>query len=210
MELPFDEPSSLAYYRISWLPIFSFERSLIMRRLNKYRPQGTLLDIGCGPGYLAAAIARRYPALKLIGLDISPDMLKLAARHLPMDKVKLLLGDAAALPLDDASMDFIVSSASLHHWENAPASFREIYRLLRPGGRFLIMDIRRDAPELTYLIARILNIFAPAELKRTQGALGSLYTAFTPAEVAAFLKPLQFKENEISVGLVWMFATGVK
>jgi ubiquinone/menaquinone biosynthesis C-methylase UbiE len=210
MELPFDGPSSLAYQRIAWLPIFPFERRLIMRRLRKYSPQGTLLDIGCGPGYLAAEIARRYPALDVIGLDISPDMLKLAARNLPSGRVKLLLGDAAALPLENESVDSVVSSASLHHWEDVPAAFNEIYRVLRPGGRFLIMDLRRDTAGLSFFIARILNIFAPAELKRTQGALGSLYTAFTPAELAAFLAPLDFKETEVTGGLAWMLATGIK
>lgn len=210
MELSFDGPSSLAYDRISWLPIFHFERSLVMRELGKYHPQGTLLDIGCGPGYLTAAIIRRYPALAVMGMDISEDMLKLAAQNLPAGKVKLLRGDAAALPLEDESADFIVSSAALHHWEDAPSAFREIYRVLRPGGRFLVMDIRRDAPDLAYFVARILNIFAPSELKRTQGALGSLYTSYTTAELAAFLAPLTFKETNITSGFVWMFATGVK
>jgi ubiquinone/menaquinone biosynthesis C-methylase UbiE len=210
MELPFDGPSSLAYDRISWLPIFHFERSLVMRELGKYRPQGTLLDIGCGPGYLTAAIIRRYPALAVMGMDISEDMLKLAAQNLPAGKVKLLRGDAAALPLEDSSVDFIVSSAALHHWENAPSAFREIYRVLRASGRFLIMDIRRDAPNLVYIIARIFNVLAPSELKRTQGALGSLYTSYTTVELATFLAPLAFNQTEVKPGLAWMFATGVK
>lgn len=72
------------------------------------------------------------------------------------------------------------------------------------------MDIRRDAPDLAYFIARIFNIFAPSELKRTQGALGSLYTSYTPAELAAFLAPLAFAQVEVKPGFAWMFATGVK
>ena len=124
--------------------------------------------------------------------------------------MKLLLGDAAFLPLEDASVDFIVSSASLHHIDNVPDALKEIYRVLRPGGRFLLLDLRRDAPALSYFIARILNIFAPAELKRTQGALGSLYTAYTLAELAAFLAPLTFKESGVTRGLAWMLATGMK
>lgn len=119
MELPFDGPSSAAYNHISWLLIFHFEQKLVMRELREYHPQGTLLDIGCGPGYLTAALISRYPALEVIGLDISADRLKLAAQNLPAGKVKLLRGDAAALPLEGSSVDFIVSSAALHHWEDA-------------------------------------------------------------------------------------------
>jgi ubiquinone/menaquinone biosynthesis C-methylase UbiE len=119
-------------------------------------------------------------------------------------------GDAASLPLNNSSIDFIVSSASLHHWEDVSASFREIYRVLKPSGRFLIMDIRRDTPQLSYVFARIFNLFAPAELKRTQGAMGSLYTAYTPMELLAFLRPLAFRETKVTRGFAWMFATGIK
>jgi len=210
MELPFDGPSSQAYNRISHLPFFNIERSLVMQELGKYRPAGTLLDIGCGPGYLAAEIVRRYPGLKVTGLDISEDMLKLAAHNLPAGRVNLLLGDAAALPLGDSSMDFIVSSASLHHWEDAPAVFREIQRVLRPGGCFLIMDFRRDAPAAMYAVARIFNLFAPGELKRTRGALGSLYTAYTPEEMTALIATVPFRETKVTRGFAWMFVTGIK
>jgi ubiquinone/menaquinone biosynthesis C-methylase UbiE len=210
MELPFDFPSSAVYNRISRIPIFTFERNLVMKEIKRYAPRGTLLDIGCGPGYLAAEIVRNYPELKVMGLDISQDMLDLAAKNLPANKIRLIRGDAAALPLDEASIDFVVSSVSLHHWDNPEAAFREIYRVLRPGGRFLIMDIMRNAPFLVYLFANVLNIFAPSELKRTQGARGSLYTAFTPAELAVFIAPMSFKQTSITSGFAWMFATGVK
>jgi ubiquinone/menaquinone biosynthesis C-methylase UbiE len=210
MELPFDPPSSAAYDRISWLPIFTFERKLFMKELTRYSPQGTLLDIGCGPGYLAAEIIRKYPELQVIGLDISRDMLDLAANNLHSNKVRLVLGDAAALPIGESSIDFVVSSLSLHHWDNPAASFREIYRVLRPGGRYLIMDMRRDAPGLLYLVAGIFNILAPSDLKRTQGALGSLYTAFTPAELADFAGSADFKQTAVTRGIAWMFATGIK
>jgi ubiquinone/menaquinone biosynthesis C-methylase UbiE len=210
MELPFDGPSSSAYNRISGLPIFHFERDLVMREVRKYRLEGNLLDIGCGPGFLMAEILRKYPALSVTGLDISEDMLKLAAQNLPVGRVNLLPGDAAALPLPDSSMDFIVSSASLHHWEDAPAVFREIHRVLRPDGRFLVMDFRRDAPGVFYALARIVNVFAPGELKRTKGALGSLYTSYTPGELTAFLSSVPFRETIINTGFAWMFATGIK
>ena len=210
MELPFDPPSSMAYDRISRLPIFTFERYLVIKKFKKYAPMGTLLDIGCGPGYLAAEIIRKYPDLDVIGLDISQDMLDLAAQNLNPGKVKLICGDAAGIPLDESSVDFIVSSLSLHHWEHPAAAFREIFRVLRPGGRFLILDLRRDAPGLVYLFASIINTFAPAELKRTRGAQGSLYTAFTTDEVTAFMEPTAFKQIAVTRGFAWMFATGTK
>jgi len=210
MELPFDPPSSEAYDRISGLPIFTFERGLVIKKIKKYDPQGTLLDVGCGPGYLAGEIIRNYPALEVIGLDISQDMLELAAKNLHSSKLRLVRGDAAAMPIESSSIDFVASSLSLHHWDKPAAVFREIYRVLRPGGRFLVMDTRRDAHGLAYLAATVFNLLAPAELKRTQGALGSMYTAYTPGEMTDFIAEAPFRQTEVTRGFAWMFGTGIK
>ena len=210
MELPFDRSSAAAYDRISWVPVFNIEQHLFLRKLDRYHPTGTLLDLGCGPGYLTLAIMHRYPELEITGLDVSPDMIKLAEKNLPRGKVKLIVGDAAALPMADSSLDFIVSSASIHHFKDAPAAFHETYRVLKPGGRFLMMDLRRDAPQVVYLLARFISLFAPHELKHTRGVMGSFLTAYTPAEINRMLEPMPFKKAGVSAGLAWLFVSGIK
>ena len=52
--------------------------------------------------------------------------------------------DAAALPFPDASLDLVVSTLSLHHWDDPVPIFNEVARVLRPGGAFLLFDLRRD------------------------------------------------------------------
>src|SRR5512136_2043399 len=64
-----DEEASLAYDRTSRWPIFALERHIVLSALRAPRIQGTLLDIGCGPGFLAAKIDRRHPGLEVVGLD---------------------------------------------------------------------------------------------------------------------------------------------
>lgn len=99
------------------------------------RPDDDLLDIGCGPGGFLAAEARH--GHRAVGIDASPLMLRVASRRLA-DRiaggtVKLVQGNAAALPFGDAEF-----SAAIAIY--APASPPEVFRVLRPGGRFVLAD----------------------------------------------------------------------
>jgi SAM-dependent methyltransferase len=94
----------------------------------------TVLDIGTGPGALAVEIALRCGSCSVIGVDLAPEMLA--------ERLDFQVADAAALSLPDASVDAAVSTLSLHHWRDVPAILRELHRVVRPGGRVLIYDLR--------------------------------------------------------------------
>lgn len=106
----------------------------------------TVLDVGTGPGALAVAIARRCGSCSVIGVDVAPEMLTTAEDRAGgagvEDRVSFRVADAAALPLADGSIDVAVSTLSLHHWRDVPAILRELHRVVRPGGRVLIYDLR--------------------------------------------------------------------
>ena len=78
-----DAAAVQAYDHVSRWPIFTIERRIILKALAQYKPQGILVDIGCGPGYLAAQISRRFPGLRVIGVDISNQMLMIAKHNWP-------------------------------------------------------------------------------------------------------------------------------
>ncbi len=102
-----------------------------------------ILDIGCGPGDLAAMLSERLPEARVAGLDLSPDMVELARRRATGDgRLSFEVGDVASLPFESGSIDLVVSTLSLHHWPNAGAGFAEIARGLRPGSAALIYDLR--------------------------------------------------------------------
>ena len=106
-------------------------------------PQGgAVLDVGTGPGVLLVELGKRRADLRLSGVDLSPDMIASARRNLrPLgERAVAEVGDVTSLPFTDDSFDLIVSSLSLHHWDDPAAAVPELARVLRPGGRVLIYD----------------------------------------------------------------------
>ena len=104
-----------------------------------------ILEVGPGPGHLAERLLALLPGGRWTGLDIDPSMLEAAERRLADEglagRSRVVEGDVAVLPFEDASFDLVVSSLSAHHWPDAAAGFREIRRVLRPGAVALVFDL---------------------------------------------------------------------
>ncbi len=194
-----------------WFP-FGILRGRLVRRVQKLQPRGILLDAGCGPGQLSSVVARVNPDLTVAGLDIDPDMLALARR----DRMKIgidvdyCLGDVQRLPFADGSIDFVLTSLSLHHWSEPADAFKEFQRVLKPGGGFMVYDLIRDCPRWCYwgmVIGQFL--VAPAILKETGGAVGSFYAAYTRAEIMAMMGEAEL-DCELHSEAGWVYVWGKK
>ena len=134
------------YDSLSGLLLGSFYASVAADVAATAPPGGRVLDVGCGPGHLANRLARDHH-LEVTGLDLDPAMIERARanaeRAAPTDgRPAFVVGSVAALPFPDASFDLVVSTLSLHHWADSAAGQAEISRVLRPGGRALVWDIR--------------------------------------------------------------------
>nr|WP_303715839.1 class I SAM-dependent methyltransferase [Methanoculleus marisnigri] len=103
--------------------------------------EGICIDIGSGPASLAIAIAARS-SLSVIALDSSGDMHEVASKNIAgaglSNRIRLLQGDVHDIPLADDTADLIVSRGSMFFWDDIHTAFREIYRVLRPGGKTCI------------------------------------------------------------------------
>lgn len=92
-----------------------------------------LLDIGCGTGAVLSALAGRYPATQLCGVDLAFNMCLQAAGKF-RDAAQLVNGDAECLPFRDGSFDLIVSASTLQWVQRLDSCFKECLRVLAPGG----------------------------------------------------------------------------
>ena len=109
----------------------------------QYLAQGTVLDMGTGPGSLPRLLAEIAPNIRVIGIDIERALLQDARKDMlrnpAQDRVSFLLADADALPFFDGSFDMVVSVASLHLWHDRQEGITESYRVLKHGGIALML-----------------------------------------------------------------------
>jgi malonyl-CoA O-methyltransferase len=94
----------------------------------------TVVDLGCGTGHAALALAGRWPKARVIAVDFAPGMLRELARHDRDGRCERLCSDARSLPLPDASVDLVFCNLMLPWCEDLDAVFLEIARVLRPRG----------------------------------------------------------------------------
>jgi ubiquinone/menaquinone biosynthesis C-methylase UbiE len=102
-----------------------------------------VLDIGCGPGTLCERLRSGREAIKVVGIDASPQMINHARGSYP--NCDFLFGFAEQLPVASETVDMVVCLNTLHHLTDIAAALREIVRVLRPGGIAILRDLRRDA-----------------------------------------------------------------
>ena len=139
-----------------------------------------ILDLATGTADFALAAARRFPAARVTGLDLTPAMLAIGARKVTAaglaERIALLAGDAAALPFADAAFDVALCAFGFRNFSDISASLGEVARILREGGRLVALEFFRPQSAL-------LGAF-------TAGWLKCLSTLFAKGRVAdyAFLR----------------------
>ena len=109
-------------------------------RLTK---RSRVLDVACGPGIVVEALAPG--AGEVIGCDITPEMLEKARERCTkagLDNTRFTPGRAEALPFPEAAFDVVVSRSAVHHFPDPPAAFREMARVVKPGGRVITVDVQ--------------------------------------------------------------------
>ena len=199
-----------AFEKMTNLLPFKLLYRKVLSQLKLYNLKDCLVDVGCGSGNLIIQVAKKYPSLDLIGVDLSSEILELAKKKVVEnnlnEKIVFKIGSVENLPFPDKSVDFILSTLSLHHWEDPKQAFEEIFRVLTDGGVFLIFDFRRDARKFFYgLLKFATKVVVPKALKEINEPSGSLKAGYVFSEISQIVSQTSFDNVDIKPYLAWMF-----
>jgi ubiquinone/menaquinone biosynthesis C-methylase UbiE len=211
-----DNPDvAAAFNRIATWPQMRLLRWFVANRIIQMTPKGIVVDIGCGPGHMILSLAKKSPVLEFLGIDLSEEVLAQADASTRKagfaQRVAYELGGAQNLPLPDESVDMVISSLSLHHWSEPVQVLDEVHRVLRPGGAFLIFDLRRDmAPPLYLGIWFVTRFIVPRALREVNEPMSSRNAAYTPQEAAQIATSSSLSGWRVIPGRLWLTIEGRK
>lgn len=110
--------------------------------LLNIQPGDHVLELGCGSGYALKLITEKNVAEKVVGLDLSPAVIRSAAmrnkKALKDEKAELVHGNVKSLPFEDGQFDKVFSIHTIYFWDDLTAAVSEIFRVLKPGGACVI------------------------------------------------------------------------
>ncbi|OUL37068.1 SAM-dependent methyltransferase [Nostoc sp. T09] len=183
-----------------WLLPSVFYQS-IHKRLLEYvdlPPQPHVLDLGCGTGRLLDRLATKFPDLRGTGLDLSPEMVRVARqsnRHRP--RLIYVEGKAESLPFADGQFDAVFNTISFLHYLEPKQILHEVARVLSPGGRFYLVDTTfKSKAELHLTLGSLgrVSLYSPHQ-RELMGASAGLacvghYYLLGPVLLTIFAKPV--------------------
>jgi len=145
--------------------------------LDRFRAAGPVrwvLDIGCGTGELARLVSRHFPAARVVGADFTRAMLENAARasvgRLERTRVDFARATALRLPFPDGTFDLVTNAFVARNLADLAAAFRELRRVLRPGGVFLTLEITEPS---SAMLNRLFHAYFDRVVPWLGGVVGS-------------------------------------
>lgn len=171
---------------------------------------GVCLEIGPGPGYIGLEWLKRTEGTLLKGLDISSDMIEVAKRNTKEygfeNRVEYVISSADTIPFDDNTFDGVFSTGSLHEWAEPENIFNEIFRVLKPNGKFFVGDLRRD---MNPFVKFLMKLFVkPKEIK--PGLESSINASYTVTELEKIIENTTITSFNIKKDVIGLSVTGQK
>jgi len=145
--------SASLYDHYSRHGVEGFDLLTTARVLNEVRQRapGALLDVGTGTGVLPIKLAQRVECAqwRIVGTDFFEDMIAICESNRAEapggSQLDFLHDDVHAMRFSDASFDIVLARSNVHHWRDPVLAFREIFRVLSPGGVAIVHEPRRDS-----------------------------------------------------------------
>jgi len=183
----------------AWLVHAPFARQIVAS-VGPLAAGSTIVDLGTGPGMLAIELRKLCQQAKIIGVDPSDDMLKIAranAAKAGLVDFEARLGAAEKIPVDSDAVDLVIGQSSFHEWEDQRRGLAETLRVLRPGGSLTVKDYDR-----AWLCGWKRTLF---------GLFGHLHMfRFTLKDVVALLEEAGFRQIKSQGGGMQFYIQAVK
>lgn len=190
--------------------IMSLSIDKIWRRkaIKKIKDAGEaprVLDVACGTGDFSIAIAKAVRKGEVIGVDISKEMLEVMRQKVLKNKLESIIsqevGDGEALRFPDASFDRVVNAFGIRNFEDRDKGLREALRVLKPGGRLVILELSRPQNKIIrwFYDLYFLHIL-PIIGGKVSGDKAAY--AYLPASVKAFPGKKEFTDELRRAGFV--------
>lgn len=162
-------------------------RKKVVKSVKKENP-AIILDIATGTGDLAIAMAKSTDA-KITGFDLSAGMLEVGRKKVEeqnlQNRIEMIQGDAENMPFEDNSFDVITVAFGVRNFENLEKGLNDIYRVLKPGGKFIILEFSQ--PE-SFPMKQLYSFYSRTVLPRIGKKISKDQSAYTylPDSVQAF------------------------
>jgi len=179
-----------------------------VKRVNEALPAGgAVLEVAPGPGFLSIELARSSK-YQVTGLDISKTFVEIAQANARQANVAVdfQLGNASDMPFAADRFEFIICTAAFKNFTQPVQAIAEMQRVLKPGGKALIVDLRHDASraDVDRMVEEMGQSWLNALFTRGAFKLMLLKNAYTPDEIRQLVKQTSFRQCDIHTDTVGM------
>jgi demethylmenaquinone methyltransferase / 2-methoxy-6-polyprenyl-1,4-benzoquinol methylase len=196
------------YDKANTIFTFGLHKKWNEKLINEFVTAKCLLDLCAGTGEIAFGVLKRNPTAEAILLDFCPEMLAIAQkRGAPFNgRFEIVQADAQALPFADGSVDCVSISYGIRNVKEPAHCFREVYRVLSPGGRFGILELTRPTSKIlrighrfyTRLIIPLLGKIVTNNKEAYRYLVNSVESFAAPEILEALLREAGFQEIHCS------------
>jgi ubiquinone/menaquinone biosynthesis C-methylase UbiE len=199
--LPMEGPVATWYTKTTEKDLRNYQLQ-VNRFAAKIAKGSRVLEIAPGPGWLSIELAK-LGGYHITGLDISKSFIEIARQKARAANVTVdfRLGDAAHMPFEDETFDFAFCQAAFKNFSQPVRAIAEMYRVLRPGGTAVIIDLRRDASReaidryvTNMRLGRVDELMTRWTFRQML-----LKSAYTQAEMSGFVSQTPFRTCKIEV-----------
>jgi ubiquinone/menaquinone biosynthesis C-methylase UbiE len=181
----------------------------IAEEIGKTVVAGSLLDIGCGTARMLIEIARMHPALHMVGIDVSREMIHLGRRNVSnaglSDRIELKNRSAEELgAFADGVFDIVISCGCLSAWLEPSRTLGEINRIMKKKGTLILYDWNRKTP----LLMKAALLIAPATDHKLRKRMKTAFrAAYSPEEIGKLAADSPFSLEELKTEGHWVVCT---